>query len=111
MYSMYNRIEYKIDAIFNHWLKDDNNNDNSMQFYFCIWEQNFNLYSNEFPYLEQRGIKSKYLLFLFGEHVILISIKTGSDNIFGQKPPTHPQNKSCLSILEESKNGVRLSWC
>ena len=65
--------------------------------------------------------------------LILISIKTRSDNIFGQKPP-HPttttppgtqlclillklstfqvnhQNKSCLSILEQSKNDVRLSW-
>ena len=70
---------------------------------------------------------------------ILISIKTRSDNIFGPKPPTpphppthpphppgtqlcliltkllifevHHQNKRYLSILEESKNDVRLSWC
>ena len=71
-------------------------------------------------------------------NLIVISIKTRSDNIFGPKPPTppppthpthppgtqlcliltklltfevHHQNKRCLSILEESKNDVRLSWC
>ena len=63
--------------------------------------------------------------------LILISIKSRIDNIFGQNPPTTPppgtqlcliltklltfqvnqQNKSCLSILKESKNEVRLSWC
>ena len=62
--------------------------------------------------------------------LILILIKTRIDNIFGLKPPHHPlgtqlcliltklltfevnhENKSCLSILEESKNDVRLSWC